>query len=140
MSGKNKKASSGHLVNVTNCLSEQDRLWEDSGCPNRITELFIEVIRENGFTTKDFITAVVKSVMKGNESTSTSNTFSIAREGVPDDVNQIPTMANVGVCGYQNSWHRKAFNVIIKHPPFKSWIYQVVKTIPFCFPFYSSIP
>jgi len=95
MSGKNKKAS-GHLVNVTNCLSEQDRLWEDSGCPNRITELFIEAIRENGFTTKDFITAVVKSVMKGAESTSTSNTFSIAREGVPDDVCQPNT--NYGEC------------------------------------------
>ena len=58
----------------------------------------------------------------------------VVKEDVPSDVDKEPTMGNVGVCGFITDMAGMAFTPLVESESFKAWVYQVIKTHPYCFP------
>ncbi|MFO0003497.1 MAG: hypothetical protein ACK559_20440, partial [bacterium] len=55
-------------------------------------------------------------------------------ELVPENVNDEPTIAEVARCGFSIDMTNKAFNVLLKMKEFESFLYQLILTLPYCYP------
>ena len=117
-----------------------DRVFDDNRLPNRLSELLFEVLEEEGVSMKQFTTAAVQFIMKGVSGNvkaiskdDTSKAFK-NKEVEPSNMNVEPTMADIGVCGYNKTLANIAFSPLIQSKGFSKWVYKIIKCIPYCYP------
>ena len=48
-------------------------------------------------------------------------------------MNVVPTMGNLGQCGYTKNLTNMAFSPLVKSSAFSKWVYKIVKCIPYCY-------
>jgi hypothetical protein len=55
-------------------------------------------------------------------------------EEIPAGVDEEPTMGQISRCGFNSGMVKQPFHPVVKSEDFASWIYQIIKTIPYCYP------
>ena len=95
-------------INIIGHLNHQDTTFDDNRFQNTFAELLDEVCDENRFKLKDVISAFIVSVMEAYQ-------------------NRLDESFNLTMVG-------QPFCVIGKSNKFKSWMFQIVKTLPYCYP------
>ena len=120
---RKNKAGDNPEEGVSDHVALHDRIFDENRLSNRFAELLFEICEEKNWTAKQILLAVLEPLMN-----------KVVQEEVPLDVDKEPTMGNVGVCGFSSDMAGMAFTPLVESEPFNSWIYQVVKTHPYCFP------
>jgi hypothetical protein len=127
---KKNKAGDNPEEDVSDHVGLHDRIFDDNRLSNRIAELLFEILEEKNWTAKQVLMASLEHVMVAYKEKSDKE----VDENVPFDVDVDPKMASNGVCGFNTSMAGMAFSPLVDGDPFYSWVYQIIKTHPYCFP------
>ena len=124
---KKNKAGDNPEVEVSDHVALHDRIFDENRLSNRIAELLFEICEEKNWTSKQVLLALLEPVMSAYLNKS-------VQEEVPSDVDKDPSMGSVGVCGFNSDMAGMAFTPLVESEEFHTWMYQVIKTHPYCYP------
>ena len=143
-----KKTNKNVGVDCTDHVIDHERTFEDNRFPDRFLELLFVVCEEQGVTLKQiieggvkFLTQVgfkfVEETSQENESVDVINKAPkdvINKEVAPAKIDEEPSMAQIGLCGFNRTLTNMAFSPLVKSKIFEKWMYRIIKTIPYCYP------
>ena len=125
---------------MTDHVPYHERIFDDNLLPNRFAELLFEVLSEKDINLKQLIEAVINFIMR-DESDVIEKEQLVAvekeiskKEVAPTNVDEEPTMAQIALCGFSKELTGMAFSPLLKMEIFSKWVYQIIKTIPYCYP------
>ena len=98
-------------INIIGHLNHQDTTFDDNRFQNTFAELLDEVCDENRFKLKDVISAFIVPVMEAYQKR-LDESFNL-KEVEPSNVEIIPNMGEIGVCGFHPTMVGQAFSVIL---------------------------
>ena len=97
------------------------------------------VLDAENITMGKFLTCLIRKVTDAVDSVSetlenTKQLQSFLPEAVPDDVDEIPTLADIGRCGLNTAMTGKTFDQLCEMKMFESWLYKVIVMLPYSYP------
>ena len=135
---KNSAVPAGE--DVTEHVANHQRVFDDNLFPNRILELLFEICEEQDLTMKQLLRAGVKCIMKEVSDVIEETIQEVIPkdlsniEIVPINIDEEPTMAQIALCGFNKSLTNMPISPLLKLETFNKWVYQIIKTIPYCYP------
>ena len=129
---KNKATNKGcglFLEDVSNDVALHDQVFEDNRLPNRLAEILFELLKEKEISVRAIMSACIDKIMEGVASEEDE-----VNEEIPAGVDEEPTMGQISRCGFNSGMVKQPFHPVVKSEDFASWIYQIIKTIPYCYP------